>query len=179
MTSDYYVAFQYTQKAGGYCGNRFRVSYKSKADFELSRSSGNTIVLEEGISEAKSLDLTSLTPEVSRLTAAIHEACYREDGRLDENHFEHQLHKAVFAINEDRKHIQARRLKRTDIYEKWSINPAVTEKDRLLNAVLEAPCVNLFGQVDLEEMSYYIRFTIIKILTSCIGQSLKELGYDD
>lgn len=103
MSLDYNVVFEHTQKTGGYAGNRFWTSYRDEADFQARNKQDNDSfkVIAQGVTEEEALNLTSLTPEICRLTAAIEEFC-SEDGSINTDTVRFELPQKAFAIVHDR-----------------------------------------------------------------------------
>lgn len=99
----YFVVFEYTQKAGGYCGVRTYTSYSSKEEFDRERLkmpnllSGEMIVLDEGVSEKRREELIRKTPLASYVGAALEEATM-PDGSLDPDLLELHLINAKVVI---------------------------------------------------------------------------------
>lgn len=83
----YNVVFEYTDKAGGYEGNRYMVSYSSKEYFEEHNSPENLAklnlkVLEQGLSEDKATELAKNVP-LWRQVARVYQEIINKLGKLD------------------------------------------------------------------------------------------------
>jgi len=71
----YNVVIEYTAAAGGYAGNRFWTSYKNQDAFKRAKVEEDPRhrVIAVGVSNEKAIELTAMTPESSRLGAALQE----------------------------------------------------------------------------------------------------------
>lgn len=178
----YNVVFEYTQAAGGYCGNRYWVSYKSKEDYEASKASleskkvnDNTIVIASGVEDCQAISLTSQTPEVSRVTAAIEEACYLEGGKMDSNMLEFRLKMAGWAILHDREYILENDIDRTYEFNKLVVGSDKTDKNMLLTAILSAS-KDKYGRVYLQLIQQVINACVVQILTQRLLDDLDAIS---
>ncbi len=77
VVTEYLVALRYTKAAGGYAGVVTWTPFPSKADFdkwfeEIGKKEQE--VVEEGITEARAIELSQLTPLRSYCRAAVQEA---------------------------------------------------------------------------------------------------------
>lgn len=94
-----YAVFEYTQLAGGFAGVRF-ISDTPK-DQQSDKDDGFLRVIFKDISINEAGKQTSLTPEISRLTAAIEEASFR-DGRIHLWRLPFEMIQAIETIKVDR-----------------------------------------------------------------------------
>lgn len=135
----YNVVFENTQTAGGYAGIRFWTSYIDKAQFEKMKPRPDRFcsVLAEGVTEDEALNLTSLTPEVCRLTAAVQDMCYAEDGRIDIKLASFRLYNAFFAIAHDHRHRRTYFLRPGDSFPFVEIGDEPSEKNQLYRFIKE------------------------------------------
>ncbi|MFA5953035.1 MAG: hypothetical protein WC812_00415 [Candidatus Pacearchaeota archaeon] len=69
----YEVVFEYTEKAGAYAGNRFRVSYRDKNNFlEMHNPKNEKLkVIAENISDEESLRLCEEVPLQNMINSAV------------------------------------------------------------------------------------------------------------
>lgn len=144
----YYVVFEYTKETGGYYGNRYRIDYVTKDDFEKA-SRDNTIVIAEGIPEFESLSLTCQTPEIARIGSAIHEACYN-DGKLDPAVLGHHVMMSSWAVSHDRKFIFENGIVRTYEFEPLVIENPRTDMEKLLKLIYDKCHIGPYGLIDLD-----------------------------
>ncbi len=82
----YNVIFEYSKKTGAYFGNRFWTHFKSKQEFNTwytEEFRQKQIIIEEGVTKERCLQLVRETPIVCRISAIIQESCDFKTGRLD------------------------------------------------------------------------------------------------
>jgi len=139
----YNVVYEYNRKAGGYAGIRFFTSFKDKSKydaFELQKTDGSEIcnAIMEGLTVKQAQDLTALTPEVCRLTAAVQEACDNDDGRIENvSLLSYQLFNSAMAIIHDREAREESNQLPLVPYISVEIGPENSEKNQLLRHVIE------------------------------------------
>ncbi|TRZ47856.1 hypothetical protein D4S03_10965 [bacterium] len=165
---DYNVVFEYTKKIGGYAGNRYWTSYKDKEEFKKMNSplDETLSIVAEDVTDDEAMNLTSLTPEICRLTAAVHEMCYAGDGHIDINLAPYPLTKVFWAINEDRKHCAANGLRLNTSFPFVEIGKENTEKNRLYRYIKET-FTNPNGTIG-----------IIEVANALINSELAEIVID-
>lgn len=84
----FWVVFEYTAAAGGYCGVRTSTCFSNKAHFEQWLKESSQIlerekIIAQGVTLEQAVSLTKETPLKCRITAALQEATTK-DG-IDEN----------------------------------------------------------------------------------------------
>ena len=131
---EYYVVFEYTAKAGGYAGVRTFTGYNDESDFNKHRRLNNSHerIVAKGVTLEKAQELTALTPEFSRLTVIVEEACYAEDGHVDTNFFQHHLMMAIYALKHDHEMCEQKGLKPLTDFPVVEVGPENTDKNQLL-----------------------------------------------
>jgi hypothetical protein len=105
MSNEYNVVFEHTQKTEGFAGIRFYTAYQDEAEFLKHNDPLDDIfkVVARGITEKEAQNLTSLTPEICRLTAAVEEI-YSNGGEINAETLQFHLSRFSFAIERDRQH---------------------------------------------------------------------------
>ena len=171
----YNVVFEYTSKAGGMAGNRTRTSYRSRSHFEKLSPDDTQKVIAQGVTDDEGLNLVCLTPEVCRITAAIEQASYRNDGSIDLVILDHQLSMAEFAILHDRQHLDIFDLDPILDFEKLVIGPEINLKNQLLHLVVRN-CPDPFGRVRLQKIMTAIQLCILDLVTDQLIDSLIDLS---
>jgi len=171
----YNVVYEYNKKAGGYTGIRFFTSFNNKEEYEASKlqkdnDSEICNAIADGLTVKQAQDLTALTPEVCRLTAAVQEACYDEDGTIgNPSLLPHQLFNSAFAILHDREAREESNQLPLVPYITVEIGPENTERNQLLRYVMEY-CNSFDGTV--RNLKYAIK--MIEIKADLIVESRQE-----
>lgn len=162
----YNVVFEHSDPTNLFFGTRTWTDYRSPEYFSKNYKPTNLEkVLEKGVSQDQALNLTSLTPEICRIAAAIEESFqYSFSIEL----FEHYYFSAKMAITHDRTHILLNELIRepsgkiTDfIQNNIQSTPEMSELKKKLLSVLLAHS-NHYGQVNLSILD--IEFKILTLL---------------
>ncbi len=159
----YIVVYEHSDTTNLYFGTRTWTSYNSQSDFEQNYKQTNLEkILEEGVSQDQALNLTSLTPEICRIAAAIEEAFTHG---FSAGLFDYQYFNAKMAIMHDRTHVLLNDLVREPSgkiidffldYKDKNLQSYVL-KAKLLQSLLHH--TNHYGQVDLTALD--IEFTIL------------------
>lgn len=108
MANGYHVVFELNATNGYAYGIRTRTTYRSEAEFNSLTAQNNfQTAIAKGITDEESERLTSQTPEICRIAAAIESA--KQDSGDDPNHINHNLLNhhltmALFAIQLDRRY---------------------------------------------------------------------------
>lgn len=173
----YNVVFQYNQEAGGYAGTRFCIGYKDQADFESSADNSRMIVLAQGVSDEKALEIASLTPEVCHITAAIQEASHKADGSVDLKSLNHHLFMAGYAIHHDREFKRETGLRSPENYVRYQPGPEKTEKNTLIKIVQDL-CYDPHGDINLDQVNRFIQLGVLEILSNRLTSYSNQL-WDD
>lgn len=135
---DYNVVFEYTAKAGGYAGVRTFTSYDDEADLKKHQNlNSHERIVAKGVTLEKAQELTALTPEFSRLTVIIEEACYAKDEHVDPKILEHHLMMAIFALKHDREMRKTKGLKPLNSFPVVEVGPENTDKNQLFRYMKE------------------------------------------
>ncbi len=95
----YNVAFVYTREAGAYEGVVTWTTFESKQGFDKWYTEDirkREKVVEEGISEARCVDLVRQTPQACRTAVAFEEARDPESGEIDPKLLPYTLTNAMF-----------------------------------------------------------------------------------
>lgn len=85
-SSEYIVALRYTKAAGGYAGVVTWTPFPSKAEFDKwfeEMGNKDQEVVEEGITDARAIELSQRTPLRSYVRAAVEEATDPRTGIVD------------------------------------------------------------------------------------------------
>lgn len=151
----YNVVFEYTPEAGGFYGTRTWTSYSSEANFKKNyHPEPLTKVLKAGVSQEEAIIITTLTPEICRLTAGIEDAYGAENSRnpFPSELFDFYILSPLMAIDHDRKFIREHQLVRepaTIILDYWKSqkDDSSVKYGTLRSAWKNA---NKYGQVDLD-----------------------------
>ncbi len=99
---DKYDVYEHTAEAGGYQGTRFYTT-SSKQSKESRSTSPIFKLIAEGVSDDEAQKLTSCTPEICRLLAAVEEAAYnKQTGKVDRKLLQYQITTMAFGIRSDR-----------------------------------------------------------------------------
>lgn len=109
---EYNVVFEYDENMDGFFGVRTWTSFTNKAEFKKTKHP-NQIVVKENVTQEEALNLTSLTPEICRLTAAV-EQVFNNDDHPSREMIEYHVNMAKLAIDHDRKTILENNLSRHD-----------------------------------------------------------------
>ncbi len=162
----YNVVFEYTQKAGGFCGVRTWTTYLNKAQFnKLWQNDGLQTVLQEGVSDYEASKLTSQTKESSRIKAAIHQS-FGDNDYLDPvlllNHY---LFNALTAIIYDR-NLNGR--ESFTLTEMGCKSFAGMKAREILYAVVDTCSDPTTGQVDLDMIDYQLKVAVLGILKQVV-----------
>jgi hypothetical protein len=176
----YRVVFEYTPKAGGYAGNRYSINYQDKARFaSLNREPNDReIVIAEGVTDDEAQNLTSLTPEICSITAAIQECCYLPNGQVDSQQLQVDLPTHLYSIQNDREYISSHHLSRLTDFVKCTVGPEDTEKNRLLRLVL-GRCNKYNGMIDISVIQRGIAVEILDILSDRMVQEATKRRKED
>ncbi|HEX9008571.1 MAG TPA: hypothetical protein VF837_04895 [Patescibacteria group bacterium] len=177
------VVFEYLAEAGGYAGTRFYCSYRSLAESQKAGNDPRLKIIAEGVSDDEAQNLTALTPEICRITAAIHEASYRGDGTVDPAILHHHLQMAVFAIMHDRELIDRLKLNRPENYATVEVGAEKNEVNSLLNVALDY-AKDPYGEVDIDNILSQLHYQLLVMVEERILNSFQEIdelldGLDD
>ncbi len=162
----YNVVFEHTDQNSLFFGTRTWTDYNNKKYFEKNYQPTEVeTVIAEGVTQEEAISLTSLTPEVCRIAAAIEEAF---EHSFSAQLFEYQIFSAIAAISHDRSLILKNGLVRepagriTDFILKYI--DRLTEGEDLKKKLLKSLIghTNHYGQVKLSGID--LEFKILPLL---------------
>lgn len=151
----YNVVFEHSDTTNLYFGIRTWTDYRSPEYFSKNYKPTNIEkILEEGVSQDQALNLTSLTPEICRIAAAIEEAFTHG---FSAGLFDYQYFNAKMAITHDRTHVLLNELVREpsgkiiDFFLSYTDKNLQKEdlKTKLLQSLLKH--TNPYGQVNISQ----------------------------
>ena len=170
------VVFEYLPSAGGFAGVRTWTCFGSKAEFHPKKLDPREKVLAEGVSEDEAIRMTSLTPEICRITAAIEQSDIAEDGTIDGFLLDQHLTTSSYAITHDRQCVRDGQLTRITDYEKVVVGEEETEKNRLIRIALKYSS-QPYGQVNLDLLLEHLNAEVVIILSARLINDLRKFGH--
>lgn len=148
----YNVVYEYDDTMGGAYGNRFWTSYLSRAEFDaISLRGTGMVVIAEGVTDEKAIDLTSLTPEICRVMLVI-ENNFIENPNPSNDQIRFGFTNAFYAIEADRSRIELNHLQRPDAtkyidaFNQMANAEPTTRKTAAMKAIMVLP-FNDFGEL--------------------------------